>query len=60
MTSTTPLLSRPAGEERRGFLGLFGRKRKREDEEVETVKEPTLLKFLFVGSKNAGQTSMLL
>jgi Ras family protein A len=42
------------------ILNLLSRKRKRREQEVEVPREPVHLNFLFVGSKEAGQTSLLL
>ncbi|KAL4727203.1 hypothetical protein ACLX1H_006104 [Fusarium chlamydosporum] len=64
--SSTPV-SRPASgmterraeSNRRSLLTLLSRKRKRKDQEAEVPREPVRLNFLFVGSKAAGQTSLL-
>ncbi|KAM0269724.1 hypothetical protein ACHAPA_003932 [Fusarium lateritium] len=44
---------------RKTLLNLLSRKRKRREQEVEVPREPVRLNFLFVGSKEAGQTSLL-
>ncbi|KAF5012698.1 hypothetical protein FDECE_1258 [Fusarium decemcellulare] len=54
------MTGRPAGGKRKSLLGLFNLKRKRDSSEMESVpRDPIRLKFLFVGSKAAGQTSLL-
>ncbi|KAJ4182835.1 hypothetical protein FSOLCH5_000140 [Fusarium solani] len=55
------LLNRPVETKRKRLLGIFNGKRKRRDSEVESIpRQPIHLNFLFVGSKSAGQTSLLL
>ncbi|KAF5231116.1 hypothetical protein FANTH_13541 [Fusarium anthophilum] len=64
--SSTPSSARPASSlmprraegKRRSLLSLFTRKRKRKEPE-EIPRDPVRLNFLFVGSKAAGQTSLL-
>ncbi|RKL09619.1 hypothetical protein BFJ68_g9044 [Fusarium oxysporum] len=64
--SSTPSSPRPASSmmqrraegKRRSLLSLLGRKRKRKEPE-EIPRDPVRLNFLFVGSKAAGQTSLL-
>ncbi|KAF5611831.1 FAD dependent oxidoreductase [Fusarium subglutinans] len=64
--SSTPSSTRPASSlmprraegKRRSLLSLFTRKRKRKEPE-EIPRDPVRLNFLFVGSKAAGQTSLL-
>ncbi|TXC03280.1 hypothetical protein FocTR4_00002019 [Fusarium oxysporum f. sp. cubense] len=64
--SSTPSSPRPASSmmqrraegKRRSLLSLLGRKRKRKEPE-EIPQDPVRLNFLFVGSKAAGQTSLL-
>ncbi|KAF5719798.1 FAD dependent oxidoreductase [Fusarium globosum] len=64
--SSTPSSTRPASSmmqrcaerKRRSFLSLLTRKRKRKEPE-EIPRDPVRLNFLFVGSKAAGQTSLL-
>ncbi|KAJ3525892.1 hypothetical protein NM208_g11444 [Fusarium decemcellulare] len=54
------MTERPAGGKRKSLLGLFSLKRKRDVSEMEGVpRDPIRLNFLFVGSKAAGQTSLL-
>ncbi|KAF4472022.1 GTPase Rho [Fusarium albosuccineum] len=54
------MTERPAGGKRKSLLGLFNLKRKRDSLETESVpRDPIRLKFLFVGSKAVGQTSLL-
>ncbi|RSL44506.1 hypothetical protein CEP53_011210 [Fusarium sp. AF-6] len=53
------LIKRPVEKKRKGIFGIFNGKRKR-DEEESIPREPIHLNFLFVGSKSAGQTSLLL
>lgn len=65
--SSTPSSTRPASSmmqrgaegKRRSLLSLLTRKRKRK-EPGEIPRDPVRLNFLFVGSKAAGQTSLLL
>jgi len=65
--SSTPSSTRPASSmmqrrvegKRRSLLSLLTRKRKRKEPE-EIPRDPVRLNFLFVGSKAAGQTSLLL
>lgn len=54
------MTERRAESNRRSLLTLLSRKRKRKDQEAEVPREPVRLNFLFVGSKAAGQTSLLL
>ncbi|KAG5750789.1 hypothetical protein H9Q72_004325 [Fusarium xylarioides] len=64
--SSTPSFPRPASSmmqkraegKRRSLLSLLTRKRKRNEPE-EIPRDPVRLNFLFVGSKAAGQTSLL-
>ncbi|KAF4473467.1 GTPase Rho [Fusarium agapanthi] len=64
--SSTPSSTRPASSlmqrraegKRRSLLSLLTRKRKRKEPE-EIPRDPVRLNFLFVGSKAAGQTSLL-
>ncbi|KAM0548132.1 hypothetical protein ACHAPJ_010053 [Fusarium lateritium] len=59
--STRPassMMERRAEGKRRSLLSLLSRKRKRKEPE-EIPREPVRLNFLFVGSKAAGQTSLL-
>ncbi|RBR03485.1 hypothetical protein FVER53590_09747 [Fusarium verticillioides] len=64
--SSTPSSTRPASSmmqrgaegKRRSLLSLLTRKRKRK-EPGEIPRDPVRLNFLFVGSKAAGQTSLL-
>ncbi|KAF5563780.1 GTPase Rho [Fusarium napiforme] len=64
--SSTPSSPRPASSmmqrraegKRRSLLSLLTRKRKRKEPE-EIPRDPVRLNFLFVGSKAAGQTSLL-
>ncbi|KAF4970686.1 hypothetical protein FSARC_2317 [Fusarium sarcochroum] len=53
------MMERRAEGKRRSLLSLLSRKRKRKEPEVEIPREPVRLNFLFVGSKAAGQTSLL-
>lgn len=53
-------MDRRAKVKRKTLLNLLSRKRKRREQEVEVPREPVRLNFLFVGSKEAGQTSLLL
>ncbi|UPK98179.1 hypothetical protein LCI18_009114 [Fusarium solani-melongenae] len=54
------LLNRPVETKRKRLLGIFNGKRRRRDSEVESIpRQPIHLNFLFVGSKSAGQTSLL-
>lgn len=53
-------MERRAKGKRKTLLNLLSRKRKRREQEVEVPREPVHLNFLFVGSKEAGQTSLLL
>ncbi|RSM03597.1 hypothetical protein CEP52_007299 [Fusarium oligoseptatum] len=53
------LIKRPVEKKRKGIFGIFNGKRKRDDSES-IPREPIHLNFLFVGSKSAGQTSLLL
>ncbi|CAJ0552722.1 Ff.00g008000.m01.CDS01 [Fusarium sp. VM40] len=52
-------MERRAKGKRKTLLNLLSRKRKRREQEVEVPREPVHLNFLFVGSKEAGQTSLL-
>jgi Ras family protein A len=54
------MTERRAESNRRNLLTLLSRKRKRKEQKVEIPREPVRLNFLFVGSKGAGQTSLLL
>jgi Ras family protein A len=61
-SSTRPdssMMQRRAEGKRRSLLSLLSRKRKRKEPE-EIPRDPVRLNFLFVGSKAAGQTSLLL
>ncbi|RTE79810.1 hypothetical protein BHE90_005677 [Fusarium euwallaceae] len=53
------LIKRPVEKKRKGIFGIFNGKRKRDDSEEGIPREPIHLNFLFVGSKSAGQTSLL-
>jgi Ras family protein A len=53
-------MERRAKGKRKTLLNLLSRKRKRREQELEVPREPVRLNFLFVGSKGAGQTSLLL
>jgi Ras family protein A len=53
------MMQRRAEGKRRSLLSLLSRKRKRKEPE-EIPRDPVRLNFLFVGSKAAGQTSLLL
>ncbi|KAF4984526.1 hypothetical protein FZEAL_302 [Fusarium zealandicum] len=56
------MTDRPVEGKRKSVLGLLSRKRKRRESSVEVEivpREPVRLNFLFVGSKAAGQTSLL-
>ncbi|KAH7270790.1 P-loop containing nucleoside triphosphate hydrolase protein [Fusarium redolens] len=60
-SSTRPdssMMQRRAEGKRRSLLSLLSRKRKRKEPE-EIPRDPVRLNFLFVGSKAAGQTSLL-
>ncbi|KAF5024249.1 hypothetical protein F66182_3681 [Fusarium sp. NRRL 66182] len=74
LRSATPIFSRPStpfgrpassmmerrpGGKHRSLLSFLNRKRKQQDPDVEMPRDPVRLNFLFVGSKAAGQTSLL-
>ncbi|KAI1042448.1 hypothetical protein LB505_004392 [Fusarium chuoi] len=52
------MMQRRVEGKRRSLLSLLTRKRKRKEPE-EIPRDPVRLNFLFVGSKAAGQTSLL-
>ncbi|KAM0351581.1 hypothetical protein ACHAPU_002589 [Fusarium lateritium] len=53
------MMERRVEGKRKTLLNLLSRKRKRQEPAVEIPREPVRLNFLFVGSKDAGQTSLL-